>query len=240
MPRSITVETVAAFLSQVEKDCHIDDVLFRGQPASHKLLPRIARSSFRHRGTTLLSTEKGMIQHFRRRALPLLDFRPENDWEWLAVAQHYGTATRLLDWTQNPLAALWFAVQQPAENTSPASVSYFQVSDGDRFDPRKRRDPLRIRRTFVFQPPHIAQRISRQAGWFTAHYCPTGSTQFVALNDDPAFQKRLHSIVIPTTAFSTIRATLDRCGINRANLMADLEGLARHIDWLHSRMTDER
>jgi hypothetical protein len=239
MHRAISVDTVAGFLSQVESLCRNDEVLFRGQPATEKLLPRIARRSFRHRGATLLASEKGMIQHFRRRALPLLDFRPTNDWEWLAVAQHYGTATRLLDWTQNPLAALWFAVHQPGEKGSQAAVWYFEPEEADRPRPQRQPDPFRIRRTYVFQPPHIAQRISRQAGWFTAHHWQTGGSRFMALDADPAYRKRLRLFVIPANAFATIRATLDRCGINRANLMADLEGLARHIDWLHSRMKDE-
>jgi hypothetical protein len=81
------------------------------------------------RGDEYLSAEGGlvtgisperMLDEFKRKARPFIDFLPQNDFEWLFIMQHHGVPTRLLDWTSNALVALYFAVNglRPTKNKS--------------------------------------------------------------------------------------------------------------------------
>src|SRR5437660_3765861 len=87
--------------------------IFRGHSkATFQLIPSVGRN--RHPLETREEYEQRLLDIFRREARAHFDrsSMPASRWEWLSVAQHHGLPTRLLDWTHNPLAALFFAVSK--------------------------------------------------------------------------------------------------------------------------------
>jgi len=233
------IQTLAGFLEFIQEHCaYYVDVLFRGQIEDKPLLPKLARLRLPE-DLTVREAESKMLISLRTRALPYLENVPQNDWDWLAIAQHCGMATRLLDWSTNPLAALWFAVEKPARTNSDAVIWVFTPSRDDHVENPDASSPFDSGRTRVFMPKHINRRIVAQHGWFTVHSISKSVSKFVPLERNNRYVKSLKKLRVPAQNFSSIRTELDRCGINAATLFGDLVGLCRDAEWQHSLLEDE-
>ncbi|AFZ31762.1 FRG domain protein [Gloeocapsa sp. PCC 7428] len=235
--QEVIVNSVPEFVECIGDINRGKRALYRGQRRDLHLLPKIARIS-----TTIpvLEAEQAMLNNFKLLSVPLLKEKPDNDWEWLAIMQHHGLATRLLDWSVIPLAALWFTVCKPAAENQNGVIWLFHPDAEDYISTLKPQDPFQIDRISLLQPRLVTERIKAQWGWFTAHYYDVEAGTFAALNTDPTYIPRLTKLIIPSDKFALFRFQLDRLGVNSAELFPDLEGLCAHLEWLYTKLADER
>lgn len=88
----------------------------------YPLLP----SLFRHADVESADLrEHNLMWVFKTQAKAHLPTVPQNDVEWLAIAQHHGLPTRLLDWSLSPLVACFFAVE--SLSSSDAAVFIYDI-----------------------------------------------------------------------------------------------------------------
>jgi hypothetical protein len=217
------------FLAVVEHYDVGELCLFRGQPCDKPLLPKIARKDPKYDTTR---TEKEMLAELRRRGTLFIGKEIADDWDLLVCAQHFGMATRLLDWTSNPLAALWFASSEGTA-TSSGYVYLLEVSKDLLLKRKTQKDPFKVGKTRVFKPNLNNTRIVAQSGWFTAHRYSKSSGRYVPLESNTDIKERLIQIEIPGVEKQSVLKKLDTLGVNSQSLFPDIEGVCKYINWVH-------
>jgi len=231
---SLTIDSMGSFFDYVVntlESTQTNRFIFRGQDECDKygnqleLKPQILRTYNTPSVAIPLSVyENHLFNEFKRLSVIFLATMPKNDWEYLALARHHGLPTRYLDWSENPLVALYFAVESP--NDGQDSVIWchcrYQAYGIDDSDTDTYASPFDIDRILIYRSPHLFPRIAVQSGVFTVH--PLDST-----NRTEQWQGELIKLKIPNKFRDKVMNDLERIGIHRASLFADLDGLSLHL-----------
>ena len=197
-------------------------VIYRGvKSVLYPLLPKIGRVVPPDSIGSREKNEQEILRLFKERAFQYLDFIPRNDWDWLAVGQQYGLPTRLLDWTDNPLVACFFAINEATEDDG---VIYAYRNDSY-ISVEEHPDPFRYKKVGKFVPRHLVQRITTQGGLFTVHPDPY----------EPFESADMEKIILPHEIHAELRSILNNYGVNQFSLFPSLDGLAAHIEWRQSK-----
>ena len=221
--------------SECERDGNNSELLFRGQKQDKQLLPKLARLNL---NGEIKSIEVLMLDEFKRSSLPLIEFEPKDNWDWLALAQHHGLPTRLLDWTYNALVALWFVVENSSEKNEIGVVWILKTKPSDFRDTEQDTNPLNNEVTKIFRSRVMSRRISAQSGVFTVHRI-SDEGKVVQFESNATFRERLIKINIPSESFVYIRKSLKMMGVNHSTIFPDIDGLCKHLERRFSKLNDE-
>jgi hypothetical protein len=233
-----------AFRGLSNANYNLQTSLIRLGGAYHKLEPVILRS----------------FQKYAYR-----DTSPGNSiWNWLAVAQHHGLPTRLLDWSSSPHIALHFATAEVSRFGDDGVVWCLNAVRLREWMPDRMRQVLENESAIMFtvdmlsriasslpefdhlqpepflimmEPPSMDDRIVNQAALFSLMSSPSA-----VMNEWLADKPELfHRIVIPAALKWEVRDKLDMMNMNERLLFPGLDGLSQYLKRYYSpRINDDR
>ncbi len=219
MIKETVVQSLEMFMSQQYGFPETD--FFRGQSSSeYKLIPSIGRLFKEGQEGVLKQYEKEIFEDFKRKYSLFTDARPKNDKEFLFLAQHYGLPTRLLDWTYNPLIALFFAC---CSNMDKDGVVY-QSYEFSRNIYNENTDILSFPYITLLYPNMTDVRYKNQNGLFILYPEPWKEE----------FDHISMKYIIPSRYKGNMLNKLEKIGITRSFIMPSLDSLCKDIVEIHS------
>jgi len=224
---------------------------FRGlSSTSHKLSNSLLRLAA---GQASLNTlELSLLRNFRKYAHAQPAPGIDSIWHWLALGQHHGLPTRLIDWTYSPFVALHFATEYPEEYDADGTVWCVNFFEANKLLPKRLKAILEDEQSQTFtidmlgefqslkafdslahepfvlfiEPPSLDTRILNQFALFSL-MPDAGSHLDAWLAEHPALCRR---VTVPAELKWEVRDKLDQANINERTLFPGLDGLSRWLE----------
>lgn len=219
---------------------------FRGVAnSSYKLIPKIYRKKIWKYDSICAYDITNQFIHRAKGHLP--NSTAFEKWEWYQIMQHHGLPTRLLDWTEGHLIAMYFALRYCSADSKPCvwvlcpyNLNYIVTKDDSIFytDKTTRDEDDKVIDNYIsdrtklpdypiaIYPPHVDKRLSVQKSCFTVHGKIKHGFETLYKKHD---KFKLVQLKFDGSKAVDLRNALIDAGITEATLFPDLEGLAREL-----------
>jgi hypothetical protein len=240
------IDSLAQFIGDIVQYCPNYLWTFRGQPKGWPLLPKAYRDAFYLPGATSRNDDLIRFERWCHQAIAFeLNF-PGTYLEQLALAQHYGLATRLMDWTANAAIALFFATEHPFEKNEIARDGDEEIENGAVYLYRKPRERVALLKNvkagndlrkfpsvLFYRPRLVNRRMLAQDGEFTIHSNghPMRAEAFTEEAAKNAVEGTVLRMCVPGGKKADLQRELRAIGIQARTAFPDLEGLAKSTNW---------
>lgn len=244
-------------------DRHRSNFVYRGvDDASFGL-----QTSIQRLGREPIDLESNLIRNFQKYSpINTLVDNYNNIWNWIALGQHYGLPTRLLDWTFSPYVALHFSTEDLSKFDKDGAIWMVDFAAIIKYYPKNLQDKLVNDRIFsltsnelnteigdninkiykysldnintmiFFEPPSIDNRIINQYGLFSFMLDPNSDKLKWLEDKENVFKK----IIIPQKLKWEIRDKLDQANVSERVIYPGLDGISKWLKRWYSEKDDSK
>lgn len=231
--------------------------IFRGHSCSEwelestlqRLLPDKSKEEMQKFENTLVDLYKAKFELYNK-----TDAKPSSKLGWLAQMQHYGAPTQLLDFSESPFVALYFATENIEKNSDSSLCIYaidyreinkITIEEFKKFDNEfsLKYDEIDSQKDKIFEsficrynmdvlwvsePAYLNERIERQSGTFLYNSSKTKKIGDL-LKSETYSSVKADKIIFPAKYWENYYMILKNMNISSKSIYGDLFGLAKSL-----------